>query len=153
MKASRLQTVTLLALAGLLGLLAFSGLRLYRNRRAAEVAAENLTVCRQLARQIERLNSTPTRASLHRRSSGDLALKIQQAAQIAKIPESAIVRIDPQANRRMGETPYVQQPTRLEIRQISFDGLVRFLAEVSSSESGLQATSVRLTAPRTPPTA
>jgi len=133
---------------GLLVLLAVCGLRLHRSRVTADAAVGNLESCMRLASQIGVLRAAPMHASLQRQSSQDLALQIDRAAQIAQIAGSAIVRINPQASRRVEDSAILEQPTCVEIRQISLEQLVKFLGELSSSESGLQATSIRLTAPR-----
>jgi len=136
---------------GLMVLLLICGLHMVQSRRAAARAAENLATCRQLAEQIDLLKAVPTHASLERQSLQALSLRIEQAAQIAGIAESAIVRISPQAGRRVKDSAHIEQPTTVQFRQISLKQLVGFLVELSASQSGLQATSVRLTAPRTPP--
>lgn len=151
MKKPQPRTLIVFVYFALLVLLIVSGSRLVRCRKAAAAAAANLADCSQLVRRIEKLQSTPTQASFERRSLQDFALKIQQAAQIAKAPDSAIIRIDPQPSRRVDETPYLQQGVSVSIRQVPLEGLTTFLCEVAASESDLQASSIRLTAPRTPP--
>jgi len=136
---------------GLAALLAASGFRLVHNRSAAYAAQKNLEDCRQLAAQIDVLKGAPAQASLEQRTQKDLSRKIEQTAQIAEIPASAIISISPQAGRRLGTSALSALPTNLQVRDVSLKQLVRFLVELSADDSGLQATSLRLTAPRTVP--
>jgi hypothetical protein len=138
---------------GLVVLLVFSGLRLRHSRSAAYASAENLRSCRQLAEQIETLKAAPAQASLERRTLQDLSRKVEQAAQIAEIPGSAIVSISPQAGRRMGASALMAHPTSIQFRDTPLRQLVRFLIELAADESGLDATSLRLKAPRNAPPA
>jgi len=151
MKASPFATLMTMVFAGLLVFLAIATWRFVDNRRAARSAADNLGKCNKLAKQIELLAARPTHASREQKSPQDLSLTVQKAARIAEFPEKAVVRIDPEADRRVGKTAYSRQPTRIVVRNVTLASLVKFLEEVSSSEAALQATAVRLTAPRTPP--
>ena len=143
--------LTALVFGGLVVTSITSGLRLAAKRAAASTAQCNLADCKQLARKIDRLKIAPAQESLHERSQEDLAHKIEQAAQLAKIPGSAILSINPQPGRRLGNSSLSAQPTNVQLRDVPLKQLVKFLIELSADESGLQPTSLRLTAPRTPP--
>jgi len=78
---------------------------------------------------------------------------VEQAAQIAEIPGSAIMSISPQAGRRMGNSDLMAHPTSIQLRDTPLKQLVRFLIELAADESGLEATSLRLRAPRNVPPA
>ena len=104
-----------------------------------------------MAAQIKLLKGAPAQASLVHRTQKDLSEKIEQTAQVAKIPASAIISIRPQAGRRLGTSLLSAMPTDLHIRDVSLKQLVRFLVELSADDSELQTTSLRLTAPRTLP--
>ena len=147
----RVGWLTALFYGGLVALLVVSGLRLAHSRTAAFASRGNLEDCQHLAEQIDTLKTAPAQASLQQRTQKDLAQKIEQAAQIAEIPGSAILSISPQAGRRLGTSSLSAQPTNVHLREIPLKQLVRFLVELSADESGLQATSLRLTAPRTAP--
>jgi hypothetical protein len=137
--------------SGLIVSLLFSGFHWLHCRDNAYAALQNLEDCRQLADQIEAIKTAPAQASLEQQTQQDLAKKIEQAAHIAEFPKSAIASITPQTGRRMGNSSLQAHPTSVQIREIPMKQLVRFLMELSSDESGLQATSLRLTAPRTAP--
>jgi hypothetical protein len=135
----------------LIALLLVSGLRWHAQRVAARVAVKELADCREIAAQIEALRAIPKSASLEKQSEQQITLCIQRAAQAAEIPDADILRIAPQPGRRIAKSSHVQQPTTVEIRQTTLGQLSRFLGELSVVEVGLQPTSIRLTAPRTPP--
>lgn len=149
MNVSRRQLLAVALYSGLVVLLIVSAAHMLRQKSAAAAAAFNHQKCKRLAAQLEALQAAPTHSSLRRRSSEDLASKVEQAARVAEISPDAIVRINPQASHRVGKSSYLQQPTSVEIRQVSTEQLAKFLQELSSADSGLQATSLRLTAPRT----
>jgi hypothetical protein len=136
---------------GLVVLLVLSGVHLLHSRSAAYASAQNLDTCRELADQIVTLRSAPAQASLERRTLQDLSRKIEQAAQIAEIPGSAIVSINPQPGRRIGNSALMAHPTSIQFRETPLKHLVRFLIELAADESGLEATSLRLKAPRIAP--
>lgn len=148
MSDSRRQLLVVVVYAGLSVLLATCGWEMIRAQAAAQAAAENLQRCQQLAAQIEALKTAPAQASLERQSTQEVATRIERAAQTAGIAGSAITRIDPQAPRRIGKSAHVQQPTHVEIRQVSLEQLWKFLTEMALGESGLVTTSVRLSLPR-----
>ncbi len=148
MRDSRRQLLAVVIYAGLSVLLTVCGWEMIQAQAAAQAAAENLQRCRQLAAQIEALKTAPAQASLERQSTQEVATRIERAAQTAGITGSAITRIDPQAARRIGKSAHVQQPTHVEIRQVSLEQLGKFLAELALGESGLETTSIRLSLPR-----
>lgn len=139
----------LVVTALLVGCVFFTGLRCHEKRSSAVAAVLNLHSCHQLERRINVLREAPKNASLQIQSFQDLAVKIERAAQVAEIPEASIVSITPQQGRRMGESSHVEHPTDVELRGISLKQLASFLRELSSAESGLHATMLRVSAPRT----
>lgn len=128
---------------------AVAGLRWYSQRILARRAVEELAICRQIAAEIDSGRGSPQRAMLERQSDQQISLLIERAAQEAEILDSEILRITPQPGLRRTKSIYVEQPTAVQLRQVSLIQLSRFLGELGISEAGLQPTSIRLTAPRT----
>jgi len=134
---------------GLALLVAWSSHRQAVNRRRIQAAQTDLDRCRQLADRIQDLSAKPTRAWLKSDSPRErLALHIQQAAQAAQINESSIVSIEPLKGHQIGESAYMDELTKLQLRNLSLRQLVTFLKEVSAGQSGLRVDSLRLSAPR-----
>lgn len=117
----------------------------------ADKAAQNLQQCRQIAEQIQKLQSAPVQASVDGKTMNTLSTTISKAAEVAEIPESAIKRKDPQALRRIGKTSYLEQPTQVKLDKVTLEALVAFLCEIAYSEDNLKTTSLRLSAPRSKP--
>ena len=97
------QSLSKLALLLLVLLAGWSYARWLSARAAAATAAENLAECRRLARQINQLRDAPMRATAEAHSATELARRIEQAAQTAKMPIDRLIQIDPQPARRMGD--------------------------------------------------
>jgi len=132
-------------------LLLISGVRWHAQLTSARMAVGELAECRAIATRIESLRAIPQSASLEKQTPQQITLYIQRAAQVAEIPDSDLLRVTPQPGRRVPRSPHIEQPTTVEIRQTSLGQLSRFLSELSVLDVGLQPTSIRLTAPRTPP--
>jgi hypothetical protein len=123
------------------------------SKAAAEDAGANLIRCRDLLQQIQSLKAGPIQASLDVQSQKELSSLLQQSAQIAKIPETSVASIRPESTHRIGKTSYIEQPTHVELRQISLGQLVTFLQEVTIRDPRVLPTSLRLSVPRAQPTA
>jgi hypothetical protein len=117
-------------------------------KSSATDAAVNLRQCTLLAREIEGLRTSPRQAALEVQSQQELASLLQQAGKSAKVPEAAVISIHPEATRRIAKTAYVEQPTRIELRQVTMGQIVNFLIEVTSRDLRILPTSLRLSAPR-----
>jgi len=151
--AGRYRGLLLIVVALLLVWLVVSCLRWHAQLKAARSAVQELADCRMLAAHIEALRANPTNVSLHTQTQQQINTWVQRAAEVAEIPKKEIRSVLPQPVRRLAKTPHVQHPTTVEIWQTSLGQLSRFLSELSALEAGLQPTSIRLTAPRTPPRA
>lgn len=145
---SRSQLTWIGALAALACLGAWSRSQLAAGRQAAQAAAEDLAECQRLADEITRLGTRPQKASLEARSATELAKLVEQSAQAAALPQQALVQIDPQPARRVGETAYREQATRLELRDVTLRQLVTFLHGLSHDDLGMEVSDLRLRAPR-----
>jgi hypothetical protein len=103
--------------------------------------------CRTLATKIVALQAAPQKASLAGQSLTALTAIIEQAAVKATINASDIVRIDPQALRRAGDTPYKEQATEVELRSVTLKQLAGFVTNIRDNDSNLQIQTIRLRVP------
>lgn len=117
-------------------------------RAAAQTATANVEACRQLAMQIANLKARPSRAALESRSTTDFTQRVEKAAQNAGLAQDSILRIDPQPARRVEDTTYLEQPTTLELRDISLQHLTTFLLALTADDSSPIVSALRLTVPR-----
>jgi hypothetical protein len=121
------------------------------SRASAASAAHNLEACRRLSGQIASLREQPSLAALEARPPTELARRIEEAASSAQVSTDSILRIDPQAARRVGETAYKEQPTALELRPVNLKQLITLLLALTEGEDGLEVSALRITPPRREP--
>jgi hypothetical protein len=132
----------------LLVVVAVSGLRLKESRASAIQATANLEKCRQLSAQIAALSERPVHASLGETASAIFVRRVEESASKAQIEPAKLMRIDPQPARRIGDTSYLEQPTFVDLKQVTLAQLVTFLEECTAGDTKLTVTALRLTAPR-----
>ena len=138
-----------IALYAVLGtLVLWSADHLRASRARARTAAQNLEQCRRLNRAIQQIELRPVRAAPDAQSRTDLSSRIEAAAAVAGFPPSTVERIDPQPGRRVGETPYEEYTTLVELGTLPLKQLVTFLEAATRGEPRLDVTSIRLSAPR-----
>ena len=114
-------------------------------------AQNALQECRQLASQIVKLRGKPLRAASEAHSATELARVIEKSTQSAQLPATNLVQIDPQAAHRVGNSPYSEQATHLEIRDVTLRQLIAFLRAIVEDQSGCEIAELRLRAPRDEP--
>lgn len=145
----RLRYYTIGLFAGLLLIVAWSYQQYRSSYRVSRQAAQDLADCRRLVDDIQQIRSAPARAAMQSQSTDQLASRIEAAAAAATMPIDRLWRIEPQAARRLGETAYKEQPTLLELHEISLVQLVKFLYALNAaSDSQLQVRTLRLLPPR-----
>jgi hypothetical protein len=152
--------LAVLVAGGLLALL-WSGSRLSDSRRSAAEAAGDLGACRDLAMRVESLRRRPAVAEGHGLGESDLHRRIAAAAGVAELPAESLGRIESEPSRRVGETPYREDATRVYLHRVTLRQLFTFLHALASGRngpdetsaapsagSGLRVKSIRLSAPR-----
>lgn len=148
MTARERKLVSAVAAAGLAGCLAWGGVRLVAARDAATSAARALADCQRLARRIEAARG-PAGSS-----DAEVARTIESAAKAAELPDESVERIEPGSPKRLGDTPFVEQPTTVELRDVELRQLFRFLHALAAAEGpgapGVGLKDIRLTAPASP---
>jgi hypothetical protein len=127
---------------------AWSTVFAWNAHQQTESAAENLQACRRLASEIEELQRHAQHTSLVSRSLADLAKLVESAAKEAGISSDSIVRIDPQAARRVGDTDYQEQATLAELLSITLPQFKTMVEGLASRDANLEVRTVRLRSPR-----
>lgn len=156
MRLSRRTTAATTLLLALLALAAWSVVYCRQSVQVAEAAAQELAACQDLADKISRLRDRPAMAGVADMQLQDLARIIEEAAVNAKLDREQLVRIWPEAPRRLGDSPYLEKNTQVLVRDASLEQLVRFLVSLVSAkverertvDRELTVTSLRITAPR-----
>ena len=144
-------------IAGLAAALVWGYARLVDAKDAAATSARNLAECERLAGRIESERGTPapvaTAAATARGAGGgvqpaDVSRRIEAAAEVAELPEDSIERIEPGLPRRLGDGPFLERPTTVELRGVALDQLFTFLHALAAEEGApLGLKTLRLAAP------
>lgn len=123
-------------------------------RNRARAASDDLTRCRDLARDIRVLRDKPAVASAEAMGIKELGRRIEAACSQAGFEGAALEGVFPQSARRLGDSPYLVKPTALALRGVTLPQLVTFLHHLTGG-SGLSVRDVRLQTPHgdAPPTA
>ncbi len=137
--------------AVLLGLAGWSLIRMQSAYAAAATARDNRDACKHLAARLQTLRRSPQQASTNVRSASALTQDIETAARSAQITPPQIVQIDPQPARRVGNTPYQEQPTRIEFRDLTLPQLLAFATALIDSQASADVAEIRLSAARDEP--
>jgi hypothetical protein len=110
-------------------------------------ASDNLQLCEQLAQEIRAAQKSPQHASLETWTQDDLGTAVESAAADAKLARDRVLRIDPQAPKRLGKTDYLEQATEVELLAVPLRQLVDFLFVVSSHDDQLAINTLRMRVP------
>lgn len=149
MMSPKQQATLVCMVLAMLALTATWSVRAMMTRRAAAlIAADDLGECGRLAASIESLRDKPKIASAQDMGIELLGQRIAAASQQAKLDPQSLEGVYPQGPRRLGNTPYVQKPTTLTLRNVKLPQLAAFLYHLTEGESGLNVRDLRLRVPR-----
>jgi hypothetical protein len=136
--------LTALALAAFDG---WSWLRMSSAQDAAQRAAGETQVCQEMAQRIIDLERRPAVASSRQLGGSEVAQRIESAAHSAGMGTDSLLRIAPDAPRRLGDSSYLEQPTQILLRRVTLAQLAVFLHDVVADVQGLEVRGVRLSVP------
>jgi hypothetical protein len=85
---------------------------------------QQLAAAKRLVTSIEALRRSPEKLEATARSADSLAKLIESAAQQVGLGTDRIVHVAPSEPRRIGNTPYLEQSTAVELRDVSLKQLV-----------------------------
>ena len=109
----------------------------YRQKHSAwSGAQERLFDCHSLLDRIHRLRMIPKFAVLNADSPQAISQRVTDMAN-ATLPAEALVRIESEPGRRLGNTSYVVQPTRIVLEDVTLVQLASFASALESTEEGL----------------
>jgi hypothetical protein len=142
------RTLVVVVTLALLALLAVWSLTwMLHNRSGAQAARGEADLCEQVGREIEALRGKSTMASSEASGVKEVGERIETAKGQAGLPEAAIKGVYPQQAHALGDTPYLQKATSLELAGVSLPQLTSFLYYVTDG-SGLSVRDLRLRSPR-----
>lgn len=116
-------------------------------RDASIRASENTFKCEDFIQSIHTLQARPSLAQTETIQSAELVRHIEQAVAKVQLPPQALIRVTPDTAQRIGDTPYMEKRTEVQLKDISLSQLVFFLHSLTQ-ESGLRSTAIRISAPR-----
>ncbi len=134
-------------------LLLFAGWSAWQwDQALAEVnfAQDQLVKCRRLASRIEDLRQAPAQYDETQRSSDALSQLVEAAARQADIDVQRIASISPAEPRRLGDTPYKEQETRVELFEVTLPQLVTFMLTVPEADSAMHVGTMFMRTPVRP---
>lgn len=114
---------------------------------AAQAQVQHLVV---LAEKIESLRRNPVRVEQGARTGDALARIVESAARQAGLNPEQIVRIDPGEMRQLGDSPYLEQRTDVELREASLQKIVEFTLAVEGSGTSMDVPTLSLRVPSGP---
>jgi len=145
--SKRRKTLLAALIALLLATTGWSWSVLADSRADALRCGDELARCVDLADRIQTSKARPVMAADQERLATETTGLIESAARQAGMGAGNLVRISPEAPRRVDESPYKQKPTRIFMKKVSLKQLVGMVHRLGQGPSPLVADSLRLTAP------
>ena len=109
-------------------------------------AQRQTQLCEKLAADIQSFQGRPGFAALGVDSPRTITSRAEHAEQKAKIPATALTRIEPQSAVRLRDSDYRIRPTRLELRGVSLEQVLAFSHAMIDEGQGTTIRDLRLTA-------
>ncbi len=142
---------TLVAALSVIGLLLVDGWMLWQwdtAREQLEWEQEQLSVGDRLGQSIRALRRSPEKLDTNARSADSLAKLVEASAQQVGLGTDRIVHVAPSEPRRVGNTPYLEQTTAVELRNVTLKQLVDLTQAVGQTAPRLTVPTISI---RTPP--
>jgi hypothetical protein len=142
-------THLLVLVAGVLCLIdGWAGWQWVSGRDSLALARDQAANCEDLGTRIESLRQAPAKVEETARTGEALARLVESSAQQVGLPSDHIVHVAPAEPRRIGESPYLEQSTAVELRSVTLRQLIEFSLSVARKEPRIRIPTLAL---RTPP--
>ncbi len=141
------KTPFFIAVLGLAALNGWFGWEYWARREQAQDAEAQLAAVSNLAQKIEKLKSAPLQVNEGAQSTSALAQLVESKVKSVNLKPEQIAHIVPGEPRRIGETPYLEQATDVELRQASLKSIVEFTIALGQSGPGIAVPSLSLRVP------
>jgi hypothetical protein len=136
--------------AGLLCLLGFDGWALWQwtsTRQQLDFDEQQIAATNRLADSIRALRRSPAKLEVTARSADSLAKLIEASAQQVGLGTDRIVHVAPTEPRRIGNTPYLEQTTAVELRDVSLKQVVDLTQALGQAAPRLAIPSISIRMP------
>lgn len=126
---------------------AWAGWLWMRSREERGHARDQLAICQEVSREINSLRSAPIRFEEGARTSDALAQLVESSSQRVGLGSDRIVHISPGEPKRLGESPYQEQVTEVELREVTLKQLLQFALAVGNTGPGIHCGALTLRVP------
>jgi hypothetical protein len=100
-----------------------------------------------LYQKIDSLRQAPVKVEVSARTGDALAKLVESAAQEAGLPTDRIVHVAPAEPRRLGDSPYLEQITAVELRAVTLRQLAEFSLSVGKKDPQIAIPNLALRMP------
>jgi hypothetical protein len=142
--------ITFLIGLGVLCLVVFDAWAIWQwdsSRQQLDVDQQQLAAESRLADSIRALRRSPEKLEATARSADSLAKMIESAAQQVGLGTDRIVHVAPSEPRRIGNTPYLEQTTAVELRDVSLKQVIDLTQAVGHAAPRLTIPSISIRMP------
>lgn len=115
-------------------------------RGEAALAVDQAIDTAALVQQIEQLRTAAVKQD-SAIAADSLAKSIETAATSTGLANDRIVHIAPRPPRQIPDSPYLEQVTEIELREIGFSDLIRFMAAITGNGTHVHIPQLSLRAP------
>jgi len=147
MNPRHFKIVLSLAAATLLVANLFAWATYERARGDALDSLRDVQICHKLAAQITSLRTQPTMADTSQKAIEELAARVQLSAQSLGITPDEIASIAPDQPMRLADSPYLEQATTVQLREVTLPQLVKLSCNLSDNRGGLRIKALHLSIP------
>lgn len=145
--SERFQKLWLVAVMFLAAFVGWAAWQWQQSRDELGFATDQWREVEALAGKIEELRDAPARYEETLRSNEALAELVEDSARLTKLPTDRIVQISPSEPRRVGDSPYKEQLTELELREITLRQLVELTLAILQADPGVSVSTLSLRVP------
>jgi len=146
MNTRRSQFAALVLAAIVIFVAGYSALAMRSSAARLREAKRDEQTCRELIGKIQALKQRRGFAALQAETAQTITQKAQRSKEEANLPAGALFRIEPQSPLRLGDSAYKIRPTRIELRDVTLERLIRFAYSMTADEQGMSIRDLRLTA-------
>lgn len=139
--------VLLLAAGGLFVADVWAGWQWASGQQALAVVRQEIADSVALGQMIDSLRQAPVKVEESARTGDSLAKLVESAAQEAGLPSDRIVHVAPAEPRRIGDSPYLEQTTAVELRAVTLRQLAQFSIALGKKEPRITIPNVALRMP------
>ncbi|TWT52717.1 hypothetical protein Pla22_03430 [Rubripirellula amarantea] len=109
------------------------------SRRAAQrlaTAQSDLVETKEKLRDVERLKTAPKVAALQLEAPAEITNRISAAREVAGLPQSSLLRQEPQEPQRIGRSDFEQRSTTITLSALTMKQIIEFCDALRDEQTG-----------------